>query len=58
MCIDIDKMPSPSYAQNKKHFYKWRENHIEKSREYNRKYIFKRRFFEREAKLFLNILLD
>lgn len=51
-------MPSPSYAQNKKHFYKWRENHIEKSREYNRKYIFRKRFFEREAKIFLNILLD
>lgn len=51
-------MPSPSYAQNKKHFYKWRENHIEKSREYNRKYELKRSRYKREAKIFLNILLD
>jgi len=49
---------SPSYAQNKKHIYKWCKNNIEKSRAIKLKCELKRICYKREAKIFLNILLD
>ena len=52
------KMPSPNYFQNKKHIYKWRESHMDRSREINK--LFKRRYdcWKKNQKEFLLILID
>ena len=35
-------MPSPSYAQNKVHIYKWKAKNVERNRDLN--YLAKQRF--------------
>lgn len=51
----------PSYAQNKDHIYKWRENNKEKFNENTAKYMIKYRYKTKVWKdiktEFLNILL-
>jgi hypothetical protein len=47
----------PSYEQNKRHIYKWRENNIEKLREHNRKNWHKRYEWIKISKIFRNILI-
>lgn len=51
-------MPSPSYAQNKKHIQKWRLANIDKYREINRKSKQKRDAWKKIQKEFLHILLN
>lgn len=48
----------PTYAQNKEHIYKWRQNHIEQSREINRKSNQKYRNWKKIQKVFFDILID
>jgi hypothetical protein len=50
-------MPSPSYAQNKTHIYKWREANADKNRELCRKSSQKYRNWKKVQKEFLSILL-
>jgi endonuclease YncB( thermonuclease family) len=47
-----------SYQKNKAHIYKWREGNIDALRAVNRKSERKRQAWKREAKTFLNILLE
>jgi len=47
----------PTYTQNKKHIYKWRENNIERKREINRRLQKKYDMWKREKTIFLRILL-
>jgi hypothetical protein len=51
-------MPSPNYAQNKSHIYKWRANHLEKSREINRKSKARHDAWKKITKIYLHILLE
>lgn len=48
----------PTYEQNKKHIYKWRENNIERSRELIRKGKAKYDTWKKVQKIYLSILLD
>jgi hypothetical protein len=47
----------PTYEQNKKHIYKWREQNREKHYASNYKAQKKRIIWKRECKIFLQILL-
>ena len=64
---------SPTYEQNKKHIYKYRQAHMEEYKQYTKQYLieytkknrdkalkyqYNRRHFLREAKIFRNILLE
>jgi hypothetical protein len=60
---------SPTYEQNKKHIYKWRNNNVEHFNEYKKKYYDDNRakinkksagnyYYKKEAKLFRSILLE
>lgn len=51
-------MPSPNYAQNKTHIYKWRETHAEKYRELNRLHNIKYCNWKKISKIYLQILID
>lgn len=48
----------PTYAQNKVHIYKWRENNRDAMREINRKSTLKYYIWKRIQKEFLNILIN
>jgi len=50
-------MAPPSYEQNKKHIYKWRDQNRIKHNEHNSKAQKRRVIFRRESKIYLNILL-
>jgi hypothetical protein len=47
----------PTYEQNKKHIYKWREQNRENHNASNSKCQKKRILWKKECKLFLQILL-
>ena len=51
-------MPSPTYAQNKVHIYKWKAKNVERNRELN--CLAKQRFdcWKKIQKIYLNILLN
>ena len=55
-------MPSPSYAQNKEHLYKWRQTHYAEFRKiqnkYQLKYQKKRGEWLKIQKIYLQILLN
>ena len=51
-------MPSPSYAQNKVHIYKYRVNNLDKVREIGKLSKRRRDAWKTIQKEFLNILLD
>jgi hypothetical protein len=47
----------PTYEQNKKHIYKWREQNRENFNKKNYASLVKRRNLKKELKIFLQILL-
>ena len=54
-------MPAPTYAQNKEHIYKWRENHYDEFRKkqniHQLKYQKRRAAWKKIQKEFLLILI-
>lgn len=49
---------SPTYEQNKKHIYKWRQTHLEQARAICRKNKAKYDAWKKVQKMYLAILLD
>jgi hypothetical protein len=50
-------MPSPTYAQNKKHYYKWMEKNLEKKKACDKRHQIKRGEWMKIQRMYLRILL-